>query len=255
VRGQAIADTKQQNRFPLKWIPDSTVFSEVGFKGYETGNAASEATGLQKMYYDHSKPFTKQIRYFHSFRPGSEIRTPRAYLIPQGWQDLINLLEVNKVSYSRLKKDTLISVTAYKIADYKSSPKAYEKHHRNYGVKVDSLFTQVKFLKGDVLVYLNQPANRYLVEMLEPTGDDSFFAWNFFDGILQQKEGYSDYRWEDIAAGVLKNDPSLREKLEAKKASDSKFAGDSEAILDYIYKNSAYYEKAHLQYPVYRIEY
>ena len=45
----------------------------------------------------------------------------------------------------------------------------------------------------------------------------AFFAWNFFDAILQQKEGYSDYRWEDIAARVLKNNPGLQQKLNDKK--------------------------------------
>ncbi len=90
--------------------------------------------------------------------------------------------------------------------------------------------------------------------MLEPTGDDSFFAWNFFDAILQQKEGYSDYRWEDIAATELKNDPILREKLDAKKAADPKFASNSAEILNFIYRNSRFYEKAHLRYPVYRLD-
>ncbi len=89
--------------------------------------------------------------------------------------------------------------------------------------------------------------------MLEPTGDDSFFAWNFFDAILQQKEGYSDYRWEDVAAEVLKNNPDLKQKLEAKKQSDSKFAGDASAQLNFIYKNSPYYELVHMRYPVYRL--
>jgi hypothetical protein len=89
--------------------------------------------------------------------------------------------------------------------------------------------------------------------MLEPTGDDSFFAWNFFDAVLQQKEGYSDYRWDDLAASVLEKDPVLKQKLEEKKAADPKFAGNSSAILDFIYKNSAYYEPGHNRYPVYRL--
>ncbi len=80
-----------------------------------------------------------------------------------------------------------------------------------------------------------------------------FFAWNFFDGILQQKEGYSDYRWDDLAAEVLKNNPALKIKLEAKKKLDEKFAGDASAQLDFIYKNSMYYEPVHNRYPVYRL--
>ena len=103
------------------------------------------------------------------------------------------------------------------------------------------------------MIRLNQTANRYLVEMLEPTGDDSFFAWNFFDAILQQKEGYSDYRWDDLAAEVLKKDPALKAKLEEKKKTDEKFAASSSAQLDFIYKNSPYYEPGHNRYPVYRL--
>ena len=85
---------------------------------------------------------------------------------------------------------------------------------------------KVKFLKGDYFIAMNQTANRYIIEMLEPAGDDSFFAWNFFDAILQQKEGYSDYRWEDLAAEVLKSNPDLQNKLEEKKKSDPKFAAN-----------------------------
>ena len=142
----------------------------------------------------------------------------------------------------------------YHIKDYKSSPRPYEKHHSNYAVEVTKSTDQIKFSKGDQLIYLNQAANRYIVEMLEPTGDDSFFAWNFFDGILQQKEGYSDYRWEDIAAEVLKNDPKLQTALNKKKQEDPAFSNNSGAILRYIYYNSPYYEKAHLRYPVYRVD-
>ena len=76
---------------------------------------------------------------------------------------------------------------------------------------------------------------------------------HFFDAILQQKEGYSDYRWEDLAAEVLKNNPELKQKLEAKKQSDSRFAKDASAQLNFIYRNSPYYEPGHLRYPVYRL--
>jgi len=54
---------------------------------------------------------------------------------------------------------------------------------------------------------------------------------------------------------VLNKDADLARKLEEKKAADPTFATNSNAILDYIYKNSPYYEKAHRQYPIYRIEY
>ncbi len=42
-------------------------------------------------------------------------------------------------------------------------------------------------------------------------------------------------------------------KFEAKKQSDSKFSSDASSQLNFIYKNSSYYEPGHLRYPVYRV--
>ena len=145
-----------------------------------------------------------------------------------------------------------MEVEVYHIDDYKSAVRPYEKHHKNNSVKVSVEKKQLQFLKGDLFIPMTQAANRYITEMLEPTGDDSFFAWNFFDAILQQKEGYSDYRWEDVAAEVLKNNPVLQKSLQDKKEADSTFASNASAQLDFIYKNSPYYEPAHLRYPVFR---
>lgn len=252
-RNKAKAETIKEKSWPLNWKVDTTEFSIIRFKGYEQAFKASEATGLQRMYYDHNQPYTRELKFFNSFTPLNFITTTKAYIIPQGWHSVIDLLKLNNVSVTQLKNDTMIAVEAYKIDDYKSYPRPYEKHHKNSGVKVTVSKQNIRFLKGDYIIYLNQRANRYLVEMLEPTGDDSFFAWNFFDGILQQKEGYSDYRWDDVAAAILKNSPALRQKLEEKKLADTKFASSASAQLDFIYKNSSYYEPGHNRYPVYRM--
>ena len=246
------AVTSQQS-FPLSWKLDSTQHTIIRFMGYEQAFKTSGATGLKRMYYDRTKPFTKGVRFFNVFRPDNAVIKPAAYIIPQGWHAVTDLLKLNGVQYKRLQADTSIEVAAYHIDDYKSSGRAYEKHHKNYGVKVSVSNQKIKFLKGDYYIPLNQKANRYLVEMLEPTGDDSFFAWNFFDAILQQKEGYSDYRWEDIAAIILKSDTTLQQKLVERKRSDPPFAENASAQLDFIYRNSPYYEPVHLRYPVYRV--
>jgi hypothetical protein len=252
-RKKARAEILTTKSFPFKWAVDTTKFSFITFKGYEQGFKPSDATGLNRMYYDRSKPFTKQVRFFNVFNASGFVDAPAAYIIPQGWYGVIDLLKLNNVQMQQFKNDTLIDVEAYHIDDYKALPRPYEKHHKNSAVKVTAGNQKIRFLKGDYIIYLNQPANRYLVEMLEPSGDDSFFAWNFFDGILQQKEGYSDYRWDDLAAEVLKKDPALKAKLEEKKKTDEKFAANASAQLDFIYKNSPYYEPGHNRYPIYRL--
>jgi hypothetical protein len=63
---------------------------------------------------------------------------------------------------------------------------------------------------------------------------------------------------------LLRDNPELKKQFEAAKQESKDNAGDgfddlnalyqnAEAQLDWVYKHSAYYEKAHLQYPVYRI--
>src|SRR5687768_18470837 len=126
-------------------------------------------------------------------------------------------------------------------------------HHLNSNVKVSSSMKPLAFRKGDVVVPMNQEANRFITEVLEPQGDDSYFAWNFFDGILGQKEGYSAYAFEDIAAEYLEKHPEVKTKLEERKATDTAFAKSGALQLDFVYKNSPYYEPAHMRYPVYRV--
>lgn len=254
ARNQAIAEVKTQTQFPLSWKPDTSRYAMILFKGYATATTTSEATGLPRMYYDHSKPFSKTIRFYNYFLADKVVKAPKAYIIPAGWHAVIDLLKLNGVEMKELKKDSTILVNAYRIDEFKSRTRPYEKHHGNYDVKVSKTQQEIRFLKGDQLIYLNQRANRFIVEMLEPTGDDSYFAWNFFDAILQQKEGYSDYRWEELAAAWLKSHPELQAALEEKKKQDEKFAKSSSAQLDFIYKNSPWYEPAHLRYPVYRVE-
>ncbi len=254
-REQSIIEIKKQQKFVINWKSDTSTFDIINFMGYESAYKKSTVTGFDKLYYDRSKPFERQIKFYNSLLPEKVVYKPKAYLIPQGWVKVIELLKLNKVEMQIIDKDTVINVSAYKIDTYKTSTRVYEKHFKHTSVGLKSINQNIKFLKGDFIIYTNQVADRFLVETLEPEAEDSYFRWNFFDAILQQKEGYSDYRWEDVAAKFLEDHPDLRVKLEQRKIDDAKFAGSAAAQLDFVYKNSPYYETAHLRYPVYRINY
>jgi hypothetical protein len=252
-RKASIKAMMNQKEFALGWKADTTKFEQIKFMGYETGQKQSEVTGQDRMYYDRSKAYTKQVKFYNSFVGEKMVTKPKAYIIPQGWHAVVDLLNLNGVKMQEFTKDTLIEVTAYRIEDYTTRQKAYEKHYVHSNIMVSSKTQAIEFLKGDHLIYTGQRADRFLVEMLEPTGDDSYFAWNFFDAILQQKEGYSDYRWEDVAAEYLRQHPELKKELEERKKVDKKLVSAS-AQLEFVYKNSPYYEPAHLRYPVYRLD-
>jgi hypothetical protein len=252
-RAEDIAADRDSARLALDWKVDKSRWDSIPFKGYETGMKTSDATGMQRMYYDHTKPFEREVRFYDYFGADAWAKVPKAYVIPQGWHAVVDLLQLNGVQMRRLAEDTTMTVEVYHIADYKSYPRAYEKHHKNTAIQVRADAESLHFLKGDYVIPTDQTARRFLVEMLEPTGEDSYFAWNFFDAILQQKEGYSAYRWEDVAGEWLKSHPDVREQLDQKRKADSAFAKNARAQLEFVYQHSPYYEPAHLRYPVYRV--
>ena len=253
LRDQTRQAVRTQAEFPLSWALDRTQFKEVLFKGFESNRKPSEISGLPRLYYDRTKPFEKQIKIYNYYAVRNSVTKPVAYIIPQGWWKVIDLLKLNKVDMRQLKKDTTVNVEAYKIDEYKTLPRQYEMHHLNSDVKVSTSRQQIQFRKGDWYIPLNQVANRFLIETLEPHAEDSYFAWNYFDAILGQKEGYSAYAFEDIAADYLKNNPSLLTKLDERKSSDTAFAKDGRAQLNFVYQQSPWYEPAHMKYPVYRV--
>jgi hypothetical protein len=252
-RAQDIAADRDSVRLALDWKVDKSRWDSIVFKGYETGMKTSDVTGLPRMYYDHTKPFERPVKFYDYFSADAWATVPKAYVIPQGWHAVVDLLQLNDVQMRRLTEDTMMMVEVYHIGDYKSSPRAYEKHHKNSAIQVRSDQGLAHFLKGDYVITTDQAARRFLVEMLEPTGEDSYFAWNFFDAILQQKEGYSAYRWEDVAGEWLKGHPDVRQQLDQRRKTDSAFTKNARAQLEFVYEHSPYYEPAHLRYPVYRV--
>jgi len=243
----------KQKTYPLSWEVDSTKTSTLQFKGFEGAYIKSDVTGLTRLKYYRDKPFTKPVTYYDYFKSKTTVEIPKAYIIPQGLWPVLNRLKRNNIKMTTLKNDTPINVVTYHIADYKTRKSAYEGHYLHYNTTVKSKSEKVQFSKGDFYISTNQEGLRYLLETLEPTAPDSFFNWNFFDTILQQKEGFSPYVFEDLAKDILTQNPQLKADFETKQKTDLKFAKNWYAQLHYIYMHSKYKEQAFLKYPVYRV--
>ena len=253
MRNTVRQNEKSINEFPVTWSLDRSQFKEVIYKGFESGRKPSEVSGMPRLFYDRNKPFEKTIKIFNYYGATNSVTKPKAYIIPQGWWKVTDLLKLNKVQMNQLKKDTIIEVESYKIEDYKSTPRQYEMHHLNYELKFSTRIQRIIFKKGDWYIPMNQAANRFLIQALEPQSEDSYFSWNYFDAILGQKEGYSAYVFEDLAADYLKTNPDLKNKLMQQRLTDTTFAKNGRAQLDFVYKNSPWFEPVLNQYPVYRV--
>lgn len=253
LRAQTKQAVSEKTEFEISWLLDTSRFTSIPFKGYEATYVKSKISGLMRLKYDHDRPFTKKVKFPNHYRADKMVKAPKYYLIPQQWEAVIDLLSLNQVAMKRLDRDTVLTVEAYMINDYNTLQSPYEGHYKHTNVKVFSKEGALRFRKGDVLVPVNQWRNRYIVETLEPEAPDSFFAWNFFDAILQQKEHFSSYVFEDRALKILDENPEIKAALEEAKAKDDGLTQSAYRQLDFIYQRSDHREPEYLRYPVFRV--
>jgi hypothetical protein len=253
ARAAAKQFTADMDEIGLNWELDTTVVERIPWKGYAATMQPSKVSGLPRLHYDHERPIDITVPWMDAYRPTEVIRKPAAYVVPKQWHAVIERLEASGVWLERLAKDTYLHVERDSIGAFTTVQQPYEGHYLHRGISARTRRAETMVHQGDMLVRMGRSTDRYVMETLECTAEDGFFAWNFFDAQLQQKEWFSDYVFEDIAAGLLERDPALRAALEARRVADPTFAADGWAQLLFIYQRSPYFEKSFRQYPVSRV--
>lgn len=253
LRKEAVLKSMEQEAFYLNHELDKSKHTEFLFKGYEASYKKSEITGAPRLFYNQDKPFEKPVPFYETYIGKDLVKAPKAYLIPQVWAEVVDRLQEQQVQMIPIERDTNMLVEVYYIDDFKTVSMPYEGHYLHYDMQLRKDTQLVQVFEGDFLIPTAQKHKRFILEVLEPQAIDSYFAWNYFDEILQQKEWFSAYVFEDKALEILKKNPSLKKNFEMKKRQDPEFAANPRAQLYYIYKHSDYYEAGHKRYPVFRL--
>jgi hypothetical protein len=238
---QLRADAKEQaanaQEWTVNWKMDETNPSTFRFKGYEAQRSASLLGNYQRLSYDRSKPWEKDIAYYNSFVPAVTVPAPKGYIVPQAWREAIERLQWNGVEMARFDEAQTVEAQYYHIASVTSRTNAYEGHMYHDDVQLEARTASFTVQPGDWFIPLKQGNARYAVETLEPQGHDSFFRWGFFNSVLEKKEAYSDYVFEDLALEMLETEPELKAKFEAWKAANPALLSDQDAVLGFIFAN------------------
>lgn len=245
-------ETTEAASLPINWELDKSIVDSVFYKGYEHEMKPSLVHGEERMWYNRDKKKSGYIPYYHNYKASSEKIKPKAYIIRSGYWRVAKRLENFGVKLTRFERDTLLKVTVYLIDDYQTVKQPYEGHYPHFNVKVKPIQEEVKVLKGDFLAKCGSEKDRILLETLEPEAVDSYFNWNYFDIILQRKEGFSPYVFEDVAAEILQNNASLASQFK-KDCAENEL--DAYQKLFWIYEHSEYAEWNYRKYPVYRLEF
>lgn len=253
-----IADekVKEQDIYHLDWKIDMSYSEKLLFKGYEYVRPENSSGGRwNRGYYDHDKPWTDSIPYYTKYDPSLTVEKPWAYIIPQAWSDIVEKLSHNEVVVYRLEKDSELTVENYYIENAEPSQRATQGHHVNQNIEVRKVKQKMQYYEGDFVIITNQHSNRYIVEMLEPHAPNSYFAWNYFDPILEAHDFYSIWGFESHLMEMLEENQELQEELETAMADDEDLANDPLARLRFLYQRAPMYEieKYNKLYPVGRL--
>lgn len=253
-RAKAIRDMKAAQKMPVAWEMDKIKNDTFNFKGYDYAYVKSEVSGLPRLKYFRDKPVTWKVPYYGYADATTMVDVPTSYILPQAYYKVAERMKMNGVKMVKIGQDTVIKGQAYKIIKTESIKNPYESHFGHYNTQVELIEVTKQFLNGDYIIPTDQRAKRYIVETLEPQATDSYFNWNFFDGILNRKEGFSDYVFEDEAAELLKKDPSLRTALDKAIEADPALKTNAFGQLNFIYERSKYGEPWANVYPVVKVK-
>lgn len=236
--------------FPLGWRtgPDSVM---VDFLGRRHEVVTSDLTGGEWVRYG-PEPQTWRLPYFHRPVPKTTVDLPEAYLIPPEWSDVIERLQLHGVALRRLERPATLTVTSSRLLDPRWAEKPYEGRHP-LTCEVEDFVEERVFPAGTAVVDLAQRAARVIVNALDARSEESFLAWGFFDTVFEQKEYAENYVMEAKAREMLAADPALAAEFAARKAADPEFAADQQAILDWFFRRTPYWDARLGLYPVAKV--
>lgn len=236
---------------PVRWRIDHTRASAFRFRGYRAVYRPSELGPYMRLAYDREQPWEGDIPVHDRCQVDAQVDKPRAYLVPQAWREVVERLRWNGVLLERVDEARSMLARVYRVRDLVTRSAPYEGHMYHDDLVLETHIEQVTAAPGDWLVPMDQARARYALEVLEPLGQDSFFRWGFFNSILERKEHYSDYLFEDTAQELLRSEPRLREAFEAWKAANPQLLSSQKAVLDFIFMHcERHREPTFRRYPV-----
>ena len=251
LRRQARDDGQSAQRWPVLWRIDYDRPASFRFRGYKAVHQPSTLGHYLRLAYDRSQPWEQDIAVYQRCAVVATVAAPRAYLIPQAWREVAERLQWNGVQVDRVIQDQELQARVYQVDSVTSRATPYEGRLFHDGVVLSTRQTTVQARAGDYLVALDQPRARYAIETLEPLGHDSFFRWGFFNSILEKKERFSTYLFEDTAAEMLAAEPELRRAFVQWKADHPQLLADQEAVLGFLFaQGQRFHEPSWRRYPV-----
>jgi hypothetical protein len=204
--------------------------------------------------YDETTPQVWRVPLRDDVRPTVVVDAPVAgYIVPAAHAAWVGAkLKQHGIEFRRI--DTALprtNVAAYRADTAQFAAQSFEGHQR---LAVTGAWKPeaIDLVAGALFVPIAQPKSRLAMMLLEPQAPDALLAWGEFNNAFEQKEYMEPYVAEEVARGMLAEDPALKAAFEQRLSSDAAFATNPQARLDFFYRRHASYDQHYRMYPVLR---
>lgn len=240
----------EKRQFPLKLeLTDKS--TPIVLKGVDYTLEDSTISGGKKIVYG-TAPKEYTVPKFDEAKIAVWVAPPLYYIIPPQYKDVVEVLRLHGVKFTRLQKAKFYEVESYELTEPKWSPTSFE-NRITVNCKPVPIKEKRTYAAGSVVVPMAQEAANVAIHLLEPAGPDSLVLWGFFNSVFEQKEYGESYILEKLATKMLAEDPKLQEEFD-RRLLDPAFARSQRARLEFFYKHSPYYSVQKVGvYPVGRI--
>jgi hypothetical protein len=241
-REAAFERQKNLQQLPIRYQLNVNQFDSLLLKGYEWELQNSDLTAQQRLFYDRSKPKDMYIPFLHTYTAIDTLQIPAYIVVGQQETAIIERLKMNQVNFQLLDAPITIEGVQFKVTEFETVKSPYEGHYLHSNVSVEPIRNTYTARNGDLLIPTQQRNIQFLLHVLYPVNEDSYFAWNFFDSYLQQKEYFSDYVFEEKAVQFLAEHPEIADEFRKKQEEDKAFASNRWQQMSWIYQQTDYYE-------------
>jgi hypothetical protein len=230
---------------------NQSVSKPFTYKAVAAKTQPSQISGSNYLVYE-PQPLDVPTQLFAEIETTLTAAVPSAYLLPPEWSDIAELLQLHGVKTMRLVKGISVFAESYQFSDVNWTPRSFEGRLRT-NFKSRLITVNPSLPEGSYFVPLNNRTARIAMQILEPGAPDSALRWGFMNSIFEQKEYFSNYIMESIAARMATENPKLQAEFAEKLRTDEKFAADPQARLEFFYYRSPYAEADRNIYPIFRL--
>ena len=223
------------------------------------GQVASEVTGAMTNRYL-AEPDNIQTVIHDQIDTTLEAQMPLGYLIPAAWKQIAGLLALHGVEMERTSKPLTGEFETYRFSAITWTGGPQEGHIMLGNFDARLVKEKMTLPQGSYWVPMKQRRARLILATLEPQAPDSFARWGLMYPVFEGGGGRggrggapAEYLSEPIARKTMADNPEFAKEFLAKVASDTAFAGDRTARLQWWYQHSKYEPSDNGRYPIVRV--